>query len=765
MFNKKNSSSFNLNKKEVLGYRRCPRTFWKKVHQKMHFSSAGTFWKKVHQKMHFSSAGLFARKEVPAQGTVEYLIVIAIVIVIGLVVASLATGMFDQAQITRTSEQLRGNIGSGGISIIDSIANYEGIGLLNLKNTGSEVITLTKITTNEATNDYDLQWAQGNTELIQIENLCICGTGQTQKTCEFTFYFITRHGLEKTVTQTITVDCSANFEPIKPPVEPEEVIIFNNCFDPNKNPIPICTLEDLNKIRDPYLGQNFKLKGSIDASETITWNGGEGWEPIGTNSNRFQGHFDGGNYSINKLYINRTSGSYFGLFGVSQNAQINNLNLNDCNITGNSFTGGLLGSGLTTIISNINVSGTVKGSSLYLGGITSYLNTSSEINNSANSAIIINTGTSNYSGGIIGYFQNSSMNDVNNFGNITSRGMTGGIVGYGKNATITNAKNEGTIETDPTDAQVGGIIGRIERDTGTVTITNVSNYGNINSGEFVGGIIGSTSDVVSITNVLNTGIINGNGQRVGGIIGQLNTSAKLENVINLGNITNTSLYTGGIVGSNGTVEIIYAYNFGRVESTGDYLGGISGHSSQGYIEQSYNEGTIVGTDNDYTGGIIGLQTGSGTNSKIFNSYNVGSVEGNDYVGGIAGWINMSRTEKNYNVGSVEGNDYVGGIAGRNSGKIINSFTTGEIIGVINYGGVIGLNETGEWNYEMNGVYWDTFLTQQSNCYPDSNNGCNSTNNNISHYYDSANAPMSLWDFVNNWLERENNYPILKWQTQ
>jgi len=36
-----------------------------------------------------------------AQGTIEYLIVIAIVIVIGLLVTSLATGFFDSQQITK----------------------------------------------------------------------------------------------------------------------------------------------------------------------------------------------------------------------------------------------------------------------------------------------------------------------------------------------------------------------------------------------------------------------------------------------------------------------------------------------------------------------------------------------------------------------------------------------------------------------------------------------------------------------------------------
>jgi hypothetical protein len=145
-----------------------------------------------------SSAGLCNSKEVQGQGTIEYLIIIAIIVVIGLVVTGLSTNMFDTQQITRTTGEIKGQIGSGGISVIDTVANYEGDGYLNLKNTSGETITLTKIATTETENEYDnIQWTQENTKLIQTENLCTCEAGQTTKTCEIEIYYTTKHGLEK----------------------------------------------------------------------------------------------------------------------------------------------------------------------------------------------------------------------------------------------------------------------------------------------------------------------------------------------------------------------------------------------------------------------------------------------------------------------------------------------------------------------------------------------------------------------------------------
>ena len=53
--------------------------------------------------------------------------------------------------------------------------------------------------------------------------------------------------------------------------------------------------------------------------------------------------------------------------------------------------------------------------------------------------------------------------------------------------------------------------------------------------------------------------------------------------------------------------------------------------------------------------------------------------------------------------SVEGNQYVGGLAGSNSGPISGSFAAGTVIGTDKTGGLVG-NGDGE---TVSDSYWDT----------------------------------------------------------
>jgi hypothetical protein len=390
------------------------------------------------------------------QGTIEYLVIIAVVIVIGLVVANMATGMFDQAQITRTSDSLKEQIGSGGISVIDSIANYEGTGLLSLRNTGSEVITLTKITTEDAENEYNLQWPQGNTNLIQTENLCICGTGQTQKTCEFTFYLTTRHGIEKKVTQTITIQCEEEAEPTKEPTLP------THCFNINNNPIKICSLQDLNQIRTKLDG-NYILMKDIDANETITWDEGNGWEPIGTYATKFTGNFNGNNYKINNLYVNRLDNEYIGFFGYAL-GNISNIGLENINIVGGDYVGGLVGGfgwyDNPKTISNSYTTGNVNGETS-VGGIVGYLS-NGLITNSYSNVIISEEELYFYVGGLVGQSHGGQIFNSYTTGeiNLSDGWSVGGLMGDMVGGHVENSYSTVNITIDESEAiGVGGLIG------------------------------------------------------------------------------------------------------------------------------------------------------------------------------------------------------------------------------------------------------------------------------------------------------------------
>jgi hypothetical protein len=307
------------------------------------------------------------------------LVIIAVVIVIGLVVASLASGMFDTANVIKTSDELKGQIGSGSISILEGFGDYEGDGILSLKNTSGNLLTLKTVSTSTGENTYNKIIPSNSQEIISMESLdiiCPCESGQTTKTCEFEITYINQYGIEHKIKQTTTINCSEETT-TQNPTTPQETTL-QNCFDLTKNPVPICTLTDLNRIRED-LTKDYELKTNINASETINWNLNadyyEGWLPIGSTSTPFIGKLDGKNFSIRNIYLNashRINNGFFSKIGNSENAaEIINLSLEDINFYGNWHTGTIAGFGENSIIRNVFVSGKLKGVDFYciLGNI------------------------------------------------------------------------------------------------------------------------------------------------------------------------------------------------------------------------------------------------------------------------------------------------------------------------------------------------------------------------------------------------------------
>src|SRR6185369_6753154 len=80
-------------------------------------------------------------------------------------------------------------------------------------------------------------------------------------------------------------------------------------------------------------------------SATSAWNSGLGFDPIGTTGGAYSGTFDGGNYALSNLLINRGSSDRVGLFGYTSGATIQNLYLLNADVTGGSSGGLAHGSG------------------------------------------------------------------------------------------------------------------------------------------------------------------------------------------------------------------------------------------------------------------------------------------------------------------------------------------------------------------------------------------------------------------------------------
>ena len=146
------------------------------------------------------------------------------------------------------------------------------------------------------------------------------------------------------------------------------------------DPYLISTTAQLNNVRK-YLGAHFKMMCDVEftkadfATGGALYNGGAGWEPIGTKDSPFTGTFDGNGFAVKNLYVNISSSSadvYAGLFGYN-NGTIKNLGMVDGSVSASAedysaYTGEIAGCNAGTIKSCYNtgkVSATAS-SSFYL---------------------------------------------------------------------------------------------------------------------------------------------------------------------------------------------------------------------------------------------------------------------------------------------------------------------------------------------------------------------------------------------------------------
>ena len=104
--------------------------------------------------------------------------------------------------------------------------------------------------------------------------------------------------------------------------------------------------------------------GQITSADATYWNGGSGWQPIGTDtpaqdSVRYNATFDGNGHTIANLFISRTT-DFNGVFGViGSSGGVQNVGVVDADISGISSTKGALAGRNDGAISNSYASATV----------------------------------------------------------------------------------------------------------------------------------------------------------------------------------------------------------------------------------------------------------------------------------------------------------------------------------------------------------------------------------------------------------------------
>ncbi|MCF8219593.1 MAG: hypothetical protein K9I29_06620 [Bacteroidales bacterium] len=247
------------------------------------------------------------------------------------------------------------------------------------------------------------------------------------------------------------------------------------------DPYQIATTSDLIELSNTssdwnyYFIQTANISFNVDET-LVDWDGDgsatwdtedqKGFSPIGNSSTYFDGTYDGQNYSIDNLYINRSANDNIGLFGYVSDGTISNLKVSNADITGNEFTGVLCGQVVvsSSSIDNCETSGSLSATA-QCGGMIG--GGDCEITNS-NSSVTVTAGK------------------------IDDWSDAGGLIGDAE-GTITNCYATGDVTTEGRNA--GGLVGWVQGDliivqsyaTGNVTINSSSS-----SGE-AGGLVGSYS--------------------------------------------------------------------------------------------------------------------------------------------------------------------------------------------------------------------------------------------------------------------------------
>lgn len=361
----------------------------------------------------------------------------------------------------------------------------------------------------------------------------------------------------------------------------------------------------------------------------------------------------------NSLWRSVGVGGVFGTVDAAKMQTTDKTNIvNNGFVTGNGFTGGIVGNLFTT------------------GANTSTPSLTGLRNNGTVSA------GANYKGDTAGDARSLVLGQ-----------FFGGIAGYGRGVTLQGC--ESVTRSDLTETQLKEQVKAGFDETGTLTDASPL------KGDFVGGLVGYGKDIVLEDCKTGKGYVLGS-RFVGGLAGGFTGSGVKQNDTNSSDVFG-SRYVGGIVSVNGSNSIINGMtNTGLVAAFGKnaaYVGGIVGVNDAGWggSEDKTAKATVQNCANRMSGD-------NATDTRRINLLK--ELNGcADYVGGIAGCNGKNGVvtwDKNGTptLGAIlYGNNYVGGVAGYNDEKAIISNTSGQDLTISGQivaagkavGGMIGLN--------------------------------------------------------------------------
>ncbi len=533
------------------------------------------------------------------QGTIEYLVIIAVVIVLALGVVVLFLNISDSEEISFSSNKTSNIIGQGGISIIDSITSADGKAILSLQNTSGKNLTILSIT------PISLQEVAGeevnciasfksgtkeNCVLTNVNLVCPC-TENEKTTCYYKIKFQTPEGLIKT----------------------EKFKLTNVCIDEiNEEP------ETVPNYTVTYFG-NENTSGSVPEStshpsgSTVT---------VSTNSGNLErtGYtFNGWNTQANGSGDNYTAGS--GTFPITNNTTLYadwEEEIETFTVTFDSQEG-------TTVNPIIGIE---EGETIDLPEEPTREDyVFIEWNTSSNGSGTEFTSSTPVIADITVYAQwDEEIIEI-----ICDEPLAGGYFCNGS----------GTIE-DPYGITTVEMLQNIKQDLDA----NYILLNDIDASETSTWNEPSGFEPIGINTNKFTGSLNGNGYKITDLYINRNSMfvglfgyAENAEISNLGlenaNISSSNHNVGGLIGYQGGGTISNSYFSGNVsgyQSVGGLVGSAGGSVGPVYMYNSYSTGTV--TASLYAGGLYGMLNTSG---EISNSFSTQTVTGS-YSTGLISWV-------------------------------------------------------------------------------------------------------------------------------
>ena len=273
--------------------------------------------------------------------------------------------------------------------------------------------------------------------------------------------------------------------------------------------------DELDAVRNDLAGY-YGLANDIDLT-------GRDWVPIGFNNAKFTGTFYGFGYEVkNMVCTNSPGSSYHGLFGWTEGATLDGVKVSGVVRSTSQYTGGLVGVANATTIRDCHADVEVDTSGQYAGGLVGGIGVGTKISGCSSKGSV--TSTSDYAGGLAGNGGGGNFEIRDCVSSVETVGSTyvGGLIGYvsGGDTVISGCRADGYACC--TSQSVGGFIGGVNS---SLTISNCVARGDVRCkkgatyagyGGFVGYMNGSST---VIADSWCSGAVWGQGANCGAFVG------------------------------------------------------------------------------------------------------------------------------------------------------------------------------------------------------------------------------------------------------